>query len=300
MSETDNSVSAAKAPKSLSKRLIAVTAVIVGVFGALGGDARYEFKAQVSKETVSEEVVVGCKVVRSLPSDFRPPPDFQSSLEFGATIPWIDCGRLSADYLGPYLELVFETETREENVEKRVRRRDWSAEVVSRGLRFMIGATFGALFTFGLLSLRLFSRLKNFATSSISQIQKSVTTTIGGKVMTTDPVQSPPQAGATKNQRRKGFDVRFEEFVTPMIVSIFYVFCVVVAFLAGFVYWFSTISDFSEDSVGSRIITALWSAPLIFGAVMIVVLVLRLIFETVAVRFRIADDLKKIREKLVQ
>lgn len=301
MSGTKKSVSASKAPKWVSKRLIVLAALILGVFGALSGNKRYEFKPQVSEESVLEEVLVGCEVIISFPDYLG------KTVAKGRRLSANSCARESS-YLGnpnAYLKKIYNTETNEKDVVKEVKRRVWSAEIASRGLRFIIGAAIGALFTFGLLSLSTrrnnvlvaLNGLKSFVTSSISQIKNPVNTARGSTVMTTDSVQSPPQEGATKNQRRNWFDVRFKEFVTPIIISIFYVFCVVVAFLAGFVFWLATISDFSEEGA---VFTALWTAPLIFGAVMIVVLVLRLVFETVMVIFRIADDLKKIRDKLVQ
>jgi hypothetical protein len=184
--------------------------------------------------------------------------------------------------------------------------RDFSAEIASRGFRFIIGAAIGVLVA--VLALAVFARSRSIiatlssvgrsATLSIGHVRSSVTIGEGDAVLTTGSVSSPPpQTGASKSQRRAVFDVRFNKFVTPVILSFFYVICLVAACLAGFVFWLQTISDFSEDGLGSGFIAFLWTTPLMLLAVILVCLLVRLIFESVMVIFRIAEDLRRIRDK---
>lgn len=92
-------------------------------------------------------------------------------------------------------------------------------------------------------------------------------------------------------------DTQFNNFVTPFIVSALYAIGLVLTALVAIGYWIVTIADFSEDGAGTALVTALWTAPLILVAALLIVILLRLAFESIIVRFRIAEDLRHIRDR---
>jgi hypothetical protein len=228
-------------------RWVLIVAVVVGLLGAITGEAKYEEKSRIVKRQVPETVPAACQTVRSFidKSSGEVIPAFTIlSVE--------DCQRLSRVVPQDFIKKITKTVQVEREVKEFYNGRDLSAEIASRGFRFIIGVAIGALIA--LLVLAIYAR-------------------------------------------RAVFDVRFNKFVTPMILSIFFVICLVAACLAGFGFWLQTISDFSEDGLGTALFTALWTAPLITLAVILVCLLFRLIFESVMVIFRIAEDLRRIRDK---
>lgn len=302
MTETAHSPEALRASNKRGTRVVVAVAVMVGLLGAVTGEAKLERKSRLQARLVSETVPDGCRALKSFVNK-------SSNEVIGANtkLSVEECEQVSMGLAAPkeYLTEITKTVQVERELPFYFDGRDWGAEAGSRSLRFIIGAAIGALLSFGLLSLLIrrnqivaaLTGLRGVAASTIGQIQNSVTTTKGGTAMTIDSVPSPPQINTTRGQRRTVFDVRFNRFITPIILSIFYVICVVAAFLGGFVFWLQTISDFSEEGSGTAFITALWTAPLILIVVVLVCLLVRLIFESVMVIFRIAEDLRKIRDK---
>jgi hypothetical protein len=281
-----------------------IVAVVVGLLGAITGEAKYERKSKTAKRQVEEFVLVGCQTLRSFVDESS-----GEVIRANTRLSNEECDRLSSGLgaTGEYFVRIRESVQVEREVKVPGFVRDWSAEIVSRGLRLIVGAAIGALAA--LLALAVFARSRSIiatlssvgrsATLSIGHVRRSVAMREGDAVLTTGSVSSPPppQTGASKSQRQTVFDVRFNKFVTPVILSFFYVICLVAACLAGFVFWLQTILDFLQDGLGSGFIAFLWTTPLILLAVILVCLLVRLIFESVMVIFRIAEDLRRIRDK---
>lgn len=91
-------------------------------------------------------------------------------------------------------------------------------------------------------------------------------------------------------------DVRFNNLVTPRIVSFLYVLFLIFIGLGAFWFWIRTML-LNQEEFFEIAILALWTAPLISFFALFVSLLVRLIFESIMVRFRIAEDLRKIRDK---
>lgn len=91
-------------------------------------------------------------------------------------------------------------------------------------------------------------------------------------------------------------DVRFNNLATPRIVSFLYVLFLIFIGLGAFWFWIRTMLS-NQEEFSEMAILALWTAPLISFFALFVSLLVRLIFESIMVRFRIAEDLRKIRDK---
>jgi len=107
-----------------------------------------------------------------------------------------------------------------------------------------------------------------------------------------------PQAQAQRPRRESGatgfvsslFDFDFTSFVTPKIIKILYILIVVSTGLAGLAW---TLIDF-RISVAFGLITLIVIAPLIF---FVTIGIYRVILEFFAVVFRLAEDIRAIRER---
>jgi len=63
------------------------------------------------------------------------------------------------------------------------------------------------------------------------------------------------------------------------------------------VFWYSTVFEYSDETAGEKFTKIVWATPLsVLGAALVMLLV-RLLFESVVVMFRIAEDLRRIRDK---
>lgn len=291
-------------PRRLGKRgvrVVTIVAVAIGLFGVFTGEVKSERESRLEKRLILETVPAGCRTRQSFVNK-----SVGEVIGANTTLSIEECEQLSLGLDEPeeYFTKITKTVQVERELPFYFDGRDWSAEIVSRGFRFVIGAGIGAMLA--LVTLTFFFRRKEVlaalssaggaVASSVGHIQNSLSNARGGTTMTASSIPPTP-AGTPKVHRRTFFDIRFNRFVTPMILSIFYVICVFAACLFGFVFWLQTISDFSENGAGPAFITALWTAPLILLAVFLVCLLVRLIFESVMVIFRIADDLRKIRDK---
>lgn len=101
--------------------------------------------------------------------------------------------------------------------------------------------------------------------------------------------------------RRFGWltDIRFNSFVTPAIVSALYLLSLIGVGLFALFFWTSTLIDASAENegTGALAILAIWTAPLIAFVALLLTLLIRLAFESIMVIFRIAEDLRHIRDK---
>ena len=99
-------------------------------------------------------------------------------------------------------------------------------------------------------------------------------------------------------QRPRGLDVRFNRFVTPVIVQILYVILLVLMTVGVAAYWLMSISDWSEDF--NPIVFALLTFPLALIGWIFLWLIIRLVCESAIALFRIAEDLRSIRNRQSQ
>jgi hypothetical protein len=139
------------------------------------------------------------------------------------------------------------------------------------------------------------------ATGEPSDLDSKLSNTSNGvtSMMATDNAE-PVLPSFNKQGKRFGWltDVRFNNFVTPGIVSVFYLLSLVIIGLGAVVYWLNTIEDSLDyEGAGSAFVTALWTAPIIVFVALLAALLVRLIFESIMVVFRIAEDLRRIRDK---
>ena len=130
------------------------------------------------------------------------------------------------------------------------------------------------------------------ATGEPSDLDSKLSNTSNGvtSMMATDNAE-PVLPSFNKQGKRFGWltDVRFNNFVTPGIVSVFYLLSLVIIGLGAVVYWLNLIEY--------AFVTALWTAPIIVFVALLAALLVRLIFESIMVVFRIAEDLRRIRDK---
>lgn len=305
----DQAASTSKASRVLSRKIVVGLAGILAVIASVTGDARYVNKEVVAKESVSEEVLLGCKVIKTFRGG-----QLQRPIPIGTSLTAESCTR-EIQYLSnpnAYLKMSYKVQGNLQDVVRTVPRRDWLAEFGVRGVRSIIGAVFGAVLAYLLITVRYKRQEILHALSSLGrvnqthshQIQSTITTT-GGTAMTTEsdmPLPTTSTMNASRAdpvaKRNLHFDIKFNRFFTPIIVSVLYVICQVLIALGTFVLWIVYVGDFAIDgSSGFVVLTMLWTAPVFLFAALLVILLLRLTFESIMVRFRIAEDLRRIRDK---
>ena len=171
--------------------------------------------------------------------------------------------------------------------------RSGGEEVLFRGLQALVGAGIGATLAYLLTIFRARKRQSRLD-SKLSNTSK------GDTSMTATDNAEPVLPSFNKQGKRFGWltDVRFNNFVTPGIVSVFYLLSLVIIGLGAVVYWLNTIEDSLDyEGAGGAFVTALWTAPIIVFVALLAALLVRLIFESIMVVFRIAEDLRRIRDK---
>lgn len=100
---------------------------------------------------------------------------------------------------------------------------------------------------------------------------------------------------------RKIADVKFARLVTPSIMRGLYVVAICLVSIGFLVGWLGIVTGaYSDDGALRAYLVGLLSLPGLIVSAVIVLLVVRLIAESAIVRFRIADDLREIRDKFVQ
>jgi len=304
------------------KLLIAVVA-FCSIVGIAGGQAQYKEMEVFVGDSDSEQEIQECFVI----NPYSSPVGAGSSEVFhrkGKRIGPEQCLRDIAfltsisDQIKPsgYLDIRYKIQVSTQDVAPTVTRRDWQSEIVSRAIRGVGLAVIGALLfylVFYFVTLARSNRQEvTSALSSVrgvmhrdtSQIQDSFNQQ-GETTMTTES-DMPPTTASTMNASRTGpvakrnllFDIKFNRFFTPIIVSVLYVICQVLITLGTFVLWIVYVRDFTIDgSSGFVVLTMLWTAPVFLLLALLVILLLRLTFESIMVRFRIAEDLRHIRDK---
>jgi hypothetical protein len=95
------------------------------------------------------------------------------------------------------------------------------------------------------------------------------------------------------------FDAKFNKFVAPTIISILYVLLNLLALLFVILFWLREIETVSSNGDDVALF-ALWSFPLAAVGMAVLWLIIRLICESAIVRFRVAEDLRQIRNRSSQ
>jgi len=117
----------------------------------------------------------------------------------------------------------------------------------------------------------------------------------------TVPSSAPPSTSSSPSRKSLNWltDIRFNNFITQWIVSVLYLLSLVGVGLFAVWYWTITLLDARDagDGTGALAFLALWTAPLIVFVALLLTLLIRLAFESIMVRFRIAEDLRHIRDK---
>jgi len=318
----DAASSRGKSGLTKRKLLIAVVA-FCSIVGIAGGQAQYKETEVFVGDSDNEPEIQECFVI----NPYSSPVGAGSSNLFqrkGKRISPEQCLRDIAyltsisDQIEPsgYLDIRYKIQVSTQDVAPTVTRRDWQSEIVSRAIRGVGGAVMGALlFCLVFYFVTLARSNRKGVTSALSsvrgvthldtrQIQDSFTQQ-GEIAMTTEsdmplPTTSTMNASRTDPVAKRNllFDIKFNRFFTPIIVSVLYVICQVLIALGTFVLWIVYVGDFAIDgSSGFVILTMLWTAPVFLFAALLVILLLRLTFESIMVRFRIAEDLRHIRDK---
>ena len=151
------------------KRAMIVGAIVLGVFGALTGDAKWGFKQKEITRFVSSEVLAGCIVGSSFTG--------QSGEILGSAtrLSVEECAQERSFKPDAPLQNIYKTENVEKKVLEPVRARDFGGEAISRGLRLVMGGALGALGTY--LLTFLFRRKKELL-SVLSQTTKVIALSI--------------------------------------------------------------------------------------------------------------------------
>lgn len=103
-------------------------------------------------------------------------------------------------------------------------------------------------------------------------------------MLPTPPPSSTPDASSFV---RSLYDFQFDHFVTPKLIRFFYGFFVIVLTIGAVLFLFASLASGSEGIIFGLIVIPIgYFLYLIFG---------RMYFELVAALFRIADDLRAIR-----
>lgn len=178
-----------------SKRIIVVSALVLGVLGASVGEGRFERRTRVEKQTVSQvtDELIYCEVISQIFYDERAR---NGRFIRRQVIPTgqID-GELCSELIPEHARDI-KTYYRIEDVEQEklvpYSSRNWSKEVSVRGLQALVGAGIGAAFAYFLTTSRSRRRQSKlgakFSNTSKEDIQ---TTATGGNTMSTpQPSQS--------------------------------------------------------------------------------------------------------------
>jgi len=257
------------------------------LFGALSGESTYVFSERVTFEPRTREVVATCKVI----GDFE---SVDQAFRKGQPISRAKCQEVIDSLPNPenVIEATFQTENYEEQIVSTVRDRDWGAEFQSRGLRFIIGGVLALVLVLVVANGgKILSRL-NAEILGVSASRSVPNPISGGNAMAKDV------SGERKTGGLVGvFDFGFQKFLTPVIVRILYALTTVVVALGAVVFWYSTVFEYSDETASEKFTKIVWATPLsVIGAALVMLLV-RLLFESVVVVFRIAEDLRRIRDK---
>jgi len=194
----DQAASTSEASRVLSRKIVVGLAGILAVIAFVTGDARYVNKEVVAKESVSEKVLLGCKVIKTFRGG-----QLQRPIPIGTSLTAESCTR-EIQYLSnpnAYLKMSYKVQGNLQDVVRTVPRRDWLAEFGVRGVRSIIGAVFGAVLAYLLITVRYkrqeilhaLSSLGRVSQTHSHQIQSTITTT-GGTAMTSESGKTPPQS----------------------------------------------------------------------------------------------------------
>lgn len=102
--------------------------------------------------------------------------------------------------------------------------------------------------------------------------------------------------GASVSGKVGRFDIKFNRFISPTIVSVLYVLLSAAALLFVVFYWLGAVETVSSNEE-NVLLFALWSVPLAVVGLGILWIIIRLICESAIVIFRISDDLRSIRNR---
>ena len=121
-----------------------------------------------------------------------------------------------------------------------------------------------------------------------------------GKVATASPAAPQPSPSQTPESPKwpkfTRLDFQFNRFVSPTIISILYVLLILLALFFVFIYWLDQVGIVSSNGE-SVVLFMLWSIPLAIVGMGVLWLIIRLICESAIVLFRIAEDLRQIRNR---
>lgn len=288
-----------------------VVAIPLGLFGFFSVDAKYKMvQVPAVTGTATRDVPQGDCVVKS--------PFLLGSQSFGSgqTLNNAVCRQAFRTLPNPgrHLEATLAAEEYETVVEqsKRVEQRQWGSEIFSRLVSFLVAGLLGVVLVVAANFVYLNRSRLASATSSGLQATREAATRMrattnqmtggaGTSQVTGSGLAAPQQASPIETYAapapKNNFDLHFNRFVTPTIVKILYVLLSAFIFIGGIIIAVGFAFDLGPDSGRSYFVGLLISVPLALVGMALSWLLVRLICESAIVRFRMAEDIRRIRNR---
>jgi hypothetical protein len=292
-------VNTSATPKPKLRIAMLIVAIPLGLLSQFTVDAEYKIvQVPAVKGTATREVPLGSCYVRTrffLGSQLFIRGDILSNSQCRTKF-------LTSSNPTMYVEATTISEEYQTVIEasKQVEKRQWGSEILSRLVRFLVGALVG-LTLVGAVKVVYLKRLRMLSASTrvLATITKMTggagNSPVAGSRLDAPPQTSPmavPVAPAPKNY----FDPHFNRFVSPTVISILYVLLNLSGLFFVVFYWLGEVGTVSsnEESVA---LFMLWSIPLAIAGMVVLWLIIRLICESAIVLFRVAEDLRQIRNR---